>query len=257
MSNHTLQTSFISAPLGVDTQPLRAALVERGVTPRDALDALVGSYLPRTLQAAIGNADFVCAVVPAGPIDANVFLEIGIGIGAGRPCLVFVAPNAELPALLQGQPYARASLDDGEALRFHLDVFLKNVARNGRSRESVRREPHVAANPALIATAISRLTAWEAQGSPPREIELVQLLADLFEAAGYVTSTASASLGHDGSRADLAVWVDELQAMIGNPLVIEVSVQRPTPMKARQLQKALREHQTPLGLLVSWGTPET
>lgn len=257
MGNHKLQTCFISAPPGVDIQPLREALIERGVTPHDASDALVGSYLPGSLQAAIGNADFVCGVIPAGPADANVFLEIGIGIGGGRPCLLFVAPKGEIPALLRGQPYARASLDDDEALRFHLDAFFKNVAKNGRHRGAVRQEPQPAPNPTLIVSALDRLTAWEGQGSPPREIELVQLLADVFEAAGYVTSTASTPIGRDGSRADLAVWVDELQAMIGNPLVIEVSVQQPTLMKARQLQEALLEHQTPLGLLVSWGAPET
>lgn len=257
MGNHNLEECFISAPLGIDIQPLREALIERGVTPTDAADALVGSYLPGTLQAAIANADFVCAVVPAGPADANVFLEIGIGIGAGRPCLLFVAPKAELPALLGGQSYARAALDDGEALRFHLDAFLKNVAKNGRKREAVRQEPPPIPNPALIASAMGRIATWEAQSAPPREPELVQLLADVFEAAGYVASTASGPAGRDGVRADLAVWVDELQAVIGNPLVVEVSAQRPTPMKARQLRNALREHQTPLGLLVSWGAAET
>jgi hypothetical protein len=217
----------------------------------------IGPYVPQAIRDAIADADFVCGVISNGPVNASVFLELGVAIGVGRPSLVFAAPKAELPVILRGQPYARASLKDSEALRFHLDAFLKNAGKSNGEQEPSDRDPGITRDPTRIASALDQLAAWEAEGAFPPEHELVQILADVFEAAGYVTSTARAAIGRDDLRADLAVWVDELQATIGNPLLIEVSAQRPvSPDKVRQLRHVLGELQSPLGLLVSWRLPE-
>lgn len=217
---------------------------------------VAGSNLARLIEAAIAEADFLCAVIPEGPVSATVFLEVGVALGRQKPCLLFAAPKADLPVALRGQPYARASLKDGEALRFHLDSFLKNAGKfdgrgdGGQARESV----HPKTGP--MASSVDRLIAWETREPPPNEGELVRLLAEAFEAAGYVTSRAFTSNGSEGKGADLAVWIDELQGVVGNPLLIEVTNRMPTSANVRQLQRLLRTLQSPLGLLVSWHPPE-
>ncbi|MBA3417013.1 MAG: hypothetical protein H0U10_17470 [Chloroflexia bacterium] len=256
MGNRNFKTCIISAPLGVDTAPLREALSERGVKSREFSDVLAGSYGLQAIEAAMKEADFVCAVIPNGPVDANVLLELGVAIGTRRPSLLFVAPKADLPVSLRGQHYARASLKDAEALRFHLDAFLKNAGKSDRAHEAGRHEEPVTMRPASAASALSRLAAWEAQLSPPNEREVVSFLAEVFESSGYLTSTSPLPAGRHDFRANLAVWVDELQATIGNPLVIEVGVHSPPTIgKVHELQQLLVEFQSPLGLLVSWRPP--
>lgn len=257
MSSRNLKTCFISAPVGIDTRPLREALSARGVEPWDASDMLAGSNSYLTVEDAIADADFICAVIPNSPVNANVLLELGMAIGMGLPRLLFVAPKAELPSDLRRQSYARASLQDAEALRFHLGTFLKNAGKSGGYRGVGHREGRSRPSPAIMASAHDRLAAWQAQLTPPHERELVQFLAELFEVSGYITSAAPTSIGRNSMHADLAVWVDELQTTIGNPLVIEVAGHQRTPSaKFRQLQLLLEEFQSPLGLLVYWRIPE-
>jgi hypothetical protein len=257
MRSRKLQTCFISAPLQVDTEPLRAALATRGVTPRDASEVLAQSHARQTIESVIAGVDFVCVVIPEGPVDANVMLDLGVAMGTGRPRLLFVAPKAELPVALRGQPYARASLTDAEALRFHLDAFLKNAGKGNGVRDNGRPTEDRGPSPVPVSSALARLAEWEGQPTPPQESDLVPFLADVFETAGYTTSTAPTTTGQENTRADLAVWVDELQAAMGNPLIIEVAAHHaPIGPKGRQLQHLLQEFRSPLGLLVCWGQPD-
>jgi hypothetical protein len=206
------------------------------------------------MESAIAEVDFVCAVVPDGPADPNVLLELGVAIGAHRPLLLFAAPKAELPGTLRSVPYARASLKDIEAVRFHLDTFLKNAGKTEGMRRNGHRAQERPLRPTIIATAVDRLGAWEAQTTPPDERDVVAFLCGLFDAMGWVTSTGSAPAAHSDKRADLAVWVDDLQAAVGNPLLIEVVGRTaPIPDKVHQFQLLLREFQGSMGLLVRWG----
>ncbi len=216
------------------------------------------SSVPRPIKDVILDADFICAVIPGGAIASNVYFELGVAVGTDRPRLLIVEPKADLPVALREEPYARAALSNASALHFHLDAFLKHGGNRGGERESGRREPDGEQDSAFIAFALERLAAWEAEISPPQEHDLVQFLADVFEAAGYITSTGPTLIGHREIRPDLAVWIDELQPTIGNPLLIEVTVQR-TPISlnnVQQLQHMLSDCQSPLGLMVFW-RPDT
>jgi hypothetical protein len=254
MGNRKLQTCFISAPRSVDLAPLREELSVRGVMSWDDASVLIGSYVRQTLESAIADVDFVCAVVPDGPADPNVLLEVGVAIGAHQPLLLFAAPKAELPATLRALPYARASLKDTEAVRFHLDAFLKNAGKIEGTRKNGHRAQERPLSPTIIATARNRIDSWEAQATPPEERDLIEFLAGVFEAMGWVNSTSSSPSGHSKKRADLAVWVDDLQAIAGNPLLIEVVGRAaPIPEKVRQFQQQLLETHGSIGLLVRWG----
>src|SRR5262245_35707401 len=118
MATRKLETCFIAAPRGVDVTPLRVELAARGVMSWDDASVLIGPSGRESLESAIADVDFVCAVAPDGPTDPNVLLELGVAIGSHRPILLFAAPKAELPATLRTLPYARASLKDTEAVRF-------------------------------------------------------------------------------------------------------------------------------------------
>jgi hypothetical protein len=252
MGTRRFKTCFISAPIGVDTRPLREALTERGVTVWDAADTLTGPHVPRTVKSLIAEADFVCAVIPADPSSGAVYFELGLAAGMDRPRLLFVDPKASLPVALREESSARASLDNAGGLRFHLDIFLKNAGRRSGER-GTGRQPAANGDHARLLAALDQLAAWEALDAPPRETELVRFLADVFEAAGYIATTAPSPMGNKGARPDLAVWIDEVHATVGNPLLIEVISQwTSNASRLRSLQQVLLESQSPLGLVVGW-----
>lgn len=258
MGDQPLETCLILAPLSVDTSPLRAKLSARGVRSREE-SALVtaGSFHSAALVTAIADVDFVCSVLPAGAVDPNVLVEIGMAVAKDRPLLLFVAPKVELPMVLRGRPYARASLRDREALDFHLDAFLKNAGRNGDGVESVPVNDRAHLDSVALRAALDQVTIWELGDTAPGESELVEFLSRLFEATGLVASTTRRSTTHGTHMADIAVWVDELEAVVGNPLLVEVVGRSPhTRPNARRFQQLLAENQTSLGVLVRWGNDD-
>lgn len=200
----------------------------------------------------IGSADFLCAVVPAGPVASNVYFELGVAAGLNKPRLAFVEPKADLPLALREQPYARITLANGEALRFHLDAFLKNAKASSRELPSHISITESRSSNGRATAALEVLSAWEAQGHTPGANELLLLVADVFAATGYVSSIGSIQEEFRHGF-DLAVWIDELQSAIGNPLLIEIVTRpKPTPEKMQLLQHALRTSQGTLGLIVYW-----
>jgi hypothetical protein len=106
-----------------------------------------------------------------------------------------------------------------------------------------------------LARADDRLAAWELSGDQPMKQEIVDVLADLFQSAGYIT------IGEGNERfpapldpaPDLAVWIDDLQDWGANPLLVEVKSRNTVGRDAaRQLQAYVEQAQSYLGLLVVW-----
>ncbi len=247
-----LRTCFISAPATVDTSPLQRELGSRGVRSLDVRSGLpAGTSVLDTVRSGIAEADFVCGVIPAGPISANVLFELGLAVGRDLPALAFVDPRVAVPSDLQGIAYARATLDDTEAVRFHLDTFL------GHAQPGFVRPHVIISNRKAFSLAPSGREwldrAWHELSStpePPREVDIVQFLKELFERSGAITSGAP-RLPTSAHRADLAVWIDDLQSLAGNPLLIEV-VGRPERVAKTEarFRDLLAESGALLGVLV-------
>ena len=255
MVNSELKRCFIVAPFHVDTSLLREELAARGVTVWDAASLLVRPAVHHSVSAAIADVDFVCGVIPEGKIASNIFLELGMALGAGRPVLLIVAPGAEIPLTLRGQPYVQAAIQgapDREGLRFQLDVFLKHVGKNGNGASSDRGSPRLTTNSAKIRSILEEIDAWERQGKTPTERELVGLLARSFEAVGYVASAAAEASTPTPDRADLAVWVDELETVALNPILIVVVDEAAAPREVEALEARLHDAGLLLGLVVRW-----
>jgi hypothetical protein len=253
MTSQRLQSCFVLAPRDVDTTSLRRALFERNVSVRDDNSLLASMRWQEARESAISAVDFVCVVISDGPADPNVLLDLGVAIGAGRPLLLFVDPNAELPVAIRDRPYARASLDSAEALRFHLDAFLKNAGKPRPIYPNELLNERSTLTAANARAAFDQIGAWEAGTRLPTEHEIVALLTRLFGTLNWEFSTVSNPESAETDRADVAVWIDELQTAVGNPLLIEVKIYPSvTPETIHSFQHRLQELRSHMGLLVCW-----
>lgn len=215
MPTRRFDTCFISAPHGVDTRPLRLALQERNITWLDATSVTLGAPMLYSIEAAIARADFVCAVLSSELSTQNVLFEIGVAHGKGRPLLLIADPLVEVPSVLESLTYARISLLDRDALSLHLDAFLAHASSPRRERQA-RSEPQL--RPVDVRWAAAELSQIES-GTQASGMRLECAMAELLRESGAVVSTASFDKQHE---ADMALWIDELEGPLGNPLLVEV-----------------------------------
>jgi hypothetical protein len=209
---------YISSPLLVDTTALRELLVELGVTPI-AIDELptAGQAIAPTLQSWMRSASFVCAVLPAKQ-SANIFFEIGLALGLGRPVFTIAEESADIPVPIERLPYVKASLADIDSIRFHLEAFLASLPKRSR---------RITAAAAPVVSSPQRSYGGEAVPIDSKNISRLGLesereVADLL---GSVSTqvTLGAPVG-ERFEADMLIWLRDLDIGQGGPVLVEIKL---------------------------------
>ena len=207
------------APAKVKTLVLRKILAELGVTV-DSIDDLAppGESLPSELIQRLRRADFVCGVLPSDDSRAaNVVFELGAAMGLGRPIFLIADSQKQVPNTLRAFPYLDASLEDIEAMRFHIGAFLKNMDSTTKAalepRETITGLKH---------KHFDRLNALLQGAAVPQlsENALVELASEAFRTMGIEVSVEE-RLG-DRSRPDIVAWPEDSSFDLGSPILVEI-----------------------------------
>jgi hypothetical protein len=208
--------AFIAAPPLIDTTVIRDELSRRGIHPYQLDEvARAGQSLTEVLEESIRQADLVVAVVGNGDSE-GVLLELGYALGSKKRTLVIVPPGEEPP--MKSVPYLRTRPDNREAIDFGLTQLL--AAPPPRQAGTGDLPP---GTKPLGPVADDLLRRLEALGAYPDEQDLGELVHDALTAGGI--SVMYRSIPHVSAaeeRADFAVWSDDFEPWIGNPLLIEV-----------------------------------
>lgn len=201
---------YVSAPSDLDLRPLLDGLKRRGAEPYVLSDvAPLGAEILQSLRLAIQRADRVLVVL-GDALAPNPMFEAGLALGLGKSLLIIAAPGAPVPTDLAGQVIARARPDDLDAINFALDQVEQ------RTPGDARRTPGPAGRP-LGADVVDQLLA-RLSVSGLTEASSIAVLVEAIEASG---SVAVVNTEHDPGF-DLGVWSDDLEAIGGNPLLVEV-----------------------------------
>jgi hypothetical protein len=208
-------TAFITAPVSVDVWGIRHILERRGIKTftADELD-LPGRPLSEILQEGMSRADIVVGVVGSGSSSANVFFELGFAQAMNKRMLVLGAGDAPLSAWAStGIPYVRAELTNPEAVDFAVAQILK-VPHHGTTHETpVRRtRPLGEAADRLLSKLIG------ATGEKTAQV-LEEVVVEAIRQCGIDTGSQS---GRPDSGVNLAVWSEDFEPWVNNPLLIQV-----------------------------------
>ncbi len=198
--------------------------------------APLGAALVDALREAIIAADRVIVVLPRGDGAVNAAFEAGLAWALNKQLIVVAAQDAEVPSDLSGILIVRADPGDLDAIGFALDQIEDRPSSQRRSQGAGTGQPIGSYADLLLKRA----------GEIRSESEALALLVDAIEASG---AAAVRSAGRDRGF-DLGVWSDDLDAIAGNPLLIEVK-RALTANAVRQSLLAL--HSSPsarLGLIV-------
>jgi hypothetical protein len=233
----TVPRLYVSAPSDLDLRPLLEGLKRRGTEPYVLSDvAPLGADIQQSLRVAIERADRVLVVLSDAPAP-NPMFEAGFAIASGKALLVIAAPGATVPTDLAGQFIARARPDDLDAINFALDQLEQRAPQGTRPTSRPTGRPLA---PDVVARLLDRLNAASTEQAS------AAILREAIEESGGV---AAASTERDAGF-DLGVWSDDLEAIGGNPLLVEVK-RALVPGAVDQVLHWLGTHPTArLGLLV-------
>jgi hypothetical protein len=193
------------------------------------------------------DVDAVVAVLTTrgGRYYESILVELGIALGRGLPLLVLQGDDpAPLPVQLEEVSSARTNLQNAEALRFHLELFLRRAS----ARTFIKPPPP---EPQRVDVEELRRTLDELRRSPPqtRGQNYELWVAHLFRLAGadVVEPRSPEDRGFD-----LAVALPGVSAEPG-PLLVEVKVSARSldlAGAASRLQELVLRERAGLGLLL-------
>ncbi|MDR3638499.1 MAG: hypothetical protein P4L84_32140 [Isosphaeraceae bacterium] len=225
------------------------ALAKRGLEVIRIDELGTGLSITDLIRESIGRSDYLIAVMGEKP-NGNVLFELGMAAGMGKHVLVLASHPGEFPLAASGLSYLKADPKNREAIEFGLDQLLSAPNAKSIPHVSGDRETHAIGDSAD--RLLDHLQAFRGSGAV-RESQLIDIIYDAVEASG-VSTVSKESRGDAGRIADLAVWSDDLEPWIGNPLVVEVkrtlSGRKDLETAVVEVSTMLDQTRSPYGLLL-------
>lgn len=216
--NQSLKTCFISAPFGVDLGALTNVLDKAQIHWEWAKsESAYSDRLPGNLRKIIRDVDFLVAVLFGNSADANTIFEIGIAVGAGKPVLLIVVNDTQIPFDLAGLLQVRSSLHDENTIQLHLDLMMRSVAQGYRYNVSASQKSRRAKSSS--GTDVAHI---EAKGPVVASAFESEVLALIERAGGTVVRQPRTHVEVTKFIPDALVWLPTTDPELLNPAVIEV-----------------------------------
>lgn len=229
------RTAYVIAASMDEARTLQDVLARLGFTSLTTFDAdLPGHTLPEIIRSSMERSELVVAVLGDGSKPVNVVFELGLAHGLGKRILILADEKAVSLAQSFGDPYIRARPTDAVAIGFAVSQILAVPHYGNKAPETI--EPRTRPIGELADELLGRLRKSESL----REDELIGLIQRAVERSG-VTAASREKLGD--TNVDLAVWSEDLEPWVRNPLLIEVK------RNVRSESDALRIEQQVLGYM--------
>jgi hypothetical protein len=210
-----MKTCFISAPVSVDLSTLKSVLESEKIRPILPFELpIAGANFREQIEKAIKKAQFFIGVLSNQAPSLNVLFELGYASAQRKRIAVIQEGQFDLPPNVTGLPILKAKLDD----RNQLQSFVKQFARPQKTQTSAA--PEASKTKPLSDRSKQLIAHVKALGERATHREFETVLIEALRDSGVRVMAESTQRG--GGRYDLAVWIDELEYPIGNPVLIEL-----------------------------------
>jgi hypothetical protein len=215
-----LFTCFVSAPAGVNLARIKKLLLEKGlefIHPSEILS--YGQSISEKINTLISQSDIFIAVFEDKFERGNTFFELGIAVARKKQIIILTSPSFPLPSDLTGFLTLKISQDNFDALDFAIDQLLAATIKKKRKKEprsfkGFREVGKPVGN--KIFELKHRLDNLD-PGITGDELE--NFVSDLLKESG-ISVIQQSKMPDVG--ADIAIWSDDLGAILGNPILIEI-----------------------------------
>jgi len=232
----TFRKCFIVAPYNVNPGPIRRLLEERNIEVHEPFDVpeVFGLSIASSIQKQIDSSDFVIAVISLKKPNPNVFYELGLARGLGKPTFLIITEEGAFPADLRDMVYVKASLNDSDPISFALDQFLSKYEYRPTKFVPIFRER---AKTKLNVEPLKRKLEILAKRGTEKELEF--FIVELLKLKGIIHTQYQ---GVEGKGADMALWADSLESSLGNPILVEVKMGRLSGTLLLKAEEQLRTY---------------
>ncbi len=246
---------FVASSPSETATALRNTLELIGLSTVDPAHGLAqDDTLSKSVRAAIESADMVVVWLER-PLTESQAYELGLAAGLEKPIAVLSDKRDPHPASLGYRTVSVDPADTAEVANALEAAFSSTFVSPGETERwsSVSTPSKSQAIGELADTTLSR---WQSSpASRRREVEAVAAIQEGLKAGGATTLQRSSVSGRSkgAHQVDLAVWLDDFEGNLGNPLVIEVKRQltaMTVPITLRQIQQYLELTGAAVGLIV-------
>ncbi len=173
--------------------------------------ATPGTTWVDSLHRCLNDSDMVIGIMGDRRKETNVFFELGVASALNKPTLLFLTPDYPIDNIPpSGIPYLRMDLRNEDAIMFGVKQALSLSPRDPI------RQPAEGFTTRPIGPVADQLLAKLAQTSP-REFE--DIVYEALKASGPTTIARGSQF--EDREIDFAVWSNDLEPTIANPLLIE------------------------------------
>jgi len=200
--------------------------------------------LQARLWDAIKCADFVVALLGSPSPAPNTMLEIGLAIGLGKPVLLMLtSADVRLPTDLSGLLHFVIEEKPDETIAFALDNFLNQIGRSASPRK--KKTSTGAPLGRKAADILQRIESLRKERQAQQNVRVrsatyafavEELVRDIIDGCQLPVMSQSSK---NRRQADFAIWLDELNALFGNPLIVEVKGYSITRKHLAQISRQL------------------
>jgi hypothetical protein len=223
---------LISAPFGAELRNLPRVLDRLNIHWEWAKsNQALSERLPGDLRKLIRSVDFVIGVFFDGVADTNTMFEIGVAVGAGKPVLLLMSGENDLPLNLEALPHVRASLTDDKAIELHLDLLMRSAKSGVRYPASGR----ITSTSSQIVTNVGKRIEHEKAASAFE----AEVAAVIEEAGGRVVLHPRSEDASSKFTPDMLFWLATRDAEMLNPAVVEVKRHPVTAAKLAETEQQL------------------
>jgi hypothetical protein len=247
-----MKTCFISAPVSVDLSDLKSALQAEGIRPVLPFELPIhGADFREQIEKAIKKAQLFIGVVSSKADNLNVLFELGYASAQHKRVAVIQDAAFELPPNVSGFPVLKGKIGDQEQVR----GFLRQLLLSPKSKAP--KSDRIKSTKPLSDRARKLIGHVKALGQRATHKELESVLLEAFRDSGI--RVIAESKQREGNY-DLALWLDEIEYPIGNPILVELKndLKLSTARALRTNFLAQRELSVGKALLVVYlGSPAT
>jgi hypothetical protein len=213
-------TCFVSATIKADLTVIKDILRKKGVEYKSLYElAVPGLTIIEELTEVISKADLFLAVLDSPSPNPNIAFELGYAYALKKPILILAPPEMKvLPDDFRSLLYIRAETHNEEAIGFAIDQILAAPKSSRETSKRSRRKPAKTTKPIGMHTH-ELLNELDSLGQNITEADLQRIIQKALHYSGV--SVVAHSQERDAA-VDFAVWVDELEPIIGNPIIIEI-----------------------------------
>jgi len=215
---------FISREYNISSEILNSiqeVLEELNIQYCDMFPTQNGETVSGAIYTAISEAEIVIAVITKK--SSNVIFELGLAVGLGKEVFLLVDDSDDIPSDLYGRLYIKIN----ENLKENLILPLRFFVDKKRKRNYVDYTKFYLSGLKDVETSISenkyldmlKEIKWNGNG-----LQFENLVVGLFkEIEGQYAAIKFRSVSEDEGY-DFAVWVDELDGHIINPIKFELKL---------------------------------